>query len=157
MSIKVGLSAPDFMLFDSEKQPQTLSNYKGKNILLLFYPLAFTSVCTAELCNIRDNISNYSNVNAQVFGISVDSVFTLAKFKEEQNFNFPLLSDFNKEVSTAYDVLYEVFPALGMKGVSKRAAFIIDKEGKIAYSEICATPGDQPSFTVINEVLNSLN
>lgn len=157
MSITVGQPAPDFMLFDSEKQPQTLSNYKGKNVLLLFYPLAFTSVCTAELCNIRDNISNYSNVNAQVFGISVDSVFTLAKFKEEQKFNFPLLSDFNKEVSSAYDVLYEVFPALGMKGVSKRAAFIIDKEGNVAYTEICATPGDQPNFTAINQVLIGLN
>ncbi len=156
MSVTVGQKAPDFTLFDTEKQPQTLSSFEGKNVLLLFFPLAFTSVCTTELCNIRDNIATYSNVNAEVFGISVDSVFTLAKFKEEQHLNFSLLSDFNKEASTAYDVIYDTFPSLGMKGVSKRAAFIVDKSGDIAYAEVCATPRDLPNFTAINETLAKL-
>jgi glutaredoxin-dependent peroxiredoxin len=91
-----------------------------------------------------------------VYGISVDSLFTLDKFKKEQNLNFPLLSDFNKEASTAFDVLYETFPAFGMHGVSKRAAFVIDAEGIVQYAEICATPGDLPNFEAIQATLASL-
>jgi len=156
MSILTGTIAPDFTLFDSDKQPVTLSEHKGKNIVLLFFPLAFTGVCTAELCNVRDNIALYNNTNAQVFGISVDSLFTLDKFKKEQNLNFQLLSDFNKEVSASYGVLYETFPAFGMLGVSKRSAFVIDANGEVKYAEVCATPGDLPNFTAIAETLNSL-
>ncbi len=102
MKIEVGQVAPDFTLYDSAKNKVTLSDQRGHNVLLLFFPLAFTSTCTAELCSVRDNISFYNNVNAKVFGISVDSLHTLAKYKAEQNLNFSLLSDFNKEVSTAY-------------------------------------------------------
>ncbi len=157
MSISIGTSAPDFTLFDSDKQSVTLSSLKGKNVVLLFFPLAFTGVCTAELCNIRDNISLYNNTDAIVFGISVDSLFTLDKFKKEQNLNFQLLSDFNKDASKAYDVLYETFPAFGMQGVSKRSAFVIDKEGVIKYAEVTASPADLPSFTAIQETLKSLS
>ena len=116
--IQSGQKAPDFSLFDSEKNKVTLSDLRGQNVLLLFFPLAFTSVCTAELCSVRDNISYYNGVNAKVFGISVDSLHTLAKYKAEQNLNFSLLSDFNKEVSTAYGSIYEMF-GYNMKGVSK--------------------------------------
>ena len=157
MSISIGTQAPDFTLFDSDKQPVTLSSQKGKNIVLLFFPLAFTGVCTAELCNIRDNIAVYNNTDAVVFGISVDSLFTLDKFKKEQNLNFQLLSDFNKDASKAYDTLYETFPAFGMQGVSKRSAFVIDKEGVIKYAEVTATPADLPNFTAIQEILKTLN
>jgi peroxiredoxin len=101
MAISVGQAAPNFTLFDSDKNPVTLSGLKGKNVLLLFFPQAFTSVCTKELCGVRDNISKYQSVNASVFGISVDSVFTLAKFKEEQQFNFPLLSDWPKRMTVS--------------------------------------------------------
>ena len=156
MPILAGQAAPDFTLFNSEKTEVTLSDYKGKNVLLLFYPMAYTSVCTAELCNVRDHIGMYSNINAAVFGISVDSVFTLAKFKEEQGYNFALLSDFNKEVTNAYDVLHENF-AFGMKGVSKRASFVIDKTGVVVYAEVCPTLGDMPNFAAINEVLEKLS
>ena len=156
MSITVGTSAPDFTLFDSDKQSVTLSSLKGKNVVLLFFPLAFTGVCTAELCNVRDNIAVYNHTDAVVFGISVDSLFTLDKFKKEQNLNFQLLSDFNKEASKSYDVLFEIFPAFGMQGVSKRAAFVIDKEGVIKYAETTATPGDLPSFSAIQDILKSL-
>jgi len=155
MPVTIGQAAPTFTLFSSDKKEVSLSDFKGKNVLLLFFPQAFTSVCTAELCNIRDNIGMYSNVNAEVLGISVDSVFTLAKFKELQGYNFTLLSDFNKEVTNAYDVMIETF-AFGMKGVSKRASFVVDKEGNIAYSEVTATPGDMPNFEAINEVLGKL-
>lgn len=157
MSIATGLQAPDFTLFDSDKTAVTLSALKGKNVVLLFFPLAFTGVCTAELCNVRDNIAAYNSTNAVVLGISVDSLFTLDKFKKEQNLNFQLLSDFNKAASTAFDVLYETFPAFGMVGVSKRAAFVIDAEGVVKYSEVCPTPGDLPSFEAIQATLASLN
>ena len=156
MAIVLGQSAPDFSLFDSEKNKVTLSELKGKNLVLLFFPLAFTGVCTKELCSVRDNIAAYNDTNAQVLGISVDSLFVLDKFKQEQNLNFPLLSDFNKEAAKAFDVLYELFPAFEMQGVSKRAAFVVDKEGVIKYAEICATPGDLPDFAAIQSTLQSI-
>jgi peroxiredoxin len=152
MKIEAGQKAPDFSLYDSEKNKVNLSDYKGKNVLLLFFPQAFTSVCTKELCSIRDNIAQYNNVNAQVFGISVDSIFTLAKFKDEQKLNFPLLSDFNKEASQAYGTLYDTF-VFDMKGVSKRSAFVIDEEGIVQYAEILENAGDLPNFEAIEAAL----
>lgn len=153
---KVGQPAPAFSLYDSEKNKINLIDQKGKNVVLLFFPQAFTGVCTAELCNVRDSISHYNQTNARVYGISVDSVFTLAKFKEEQQLNFPLLSDFNKEVSASYDSLIQDF-VLDMKGVSKRAAFVIDKEGIIQYAEILDKVTDLPDFNAIQETLAKLN
>lgn len=153
--IQTGNAAPDFSLFDSDKQKVTLSEQKGSNVVLLFFPQAFTGVCTAELCSVRDNIAAYNNVNAKVFGISVDSVFTLDKFKKEQTYNFPLLSDFNKEVSTLYGSIYDNW-ILDMKGVSKRSAFVIDKDGLVQYAEVLENPGEQPDFVKINEVLASI-
>ena len=145
MKIEVGQTAPDFTLYDSEKNKVTLSELKGQNVLLLFFPLAFTSTCTKELCAVRDNISFYNNVNAKVFGISVDSLHTFAKYKDEQNLNFTLLSDFNKEVSHAYGSLYEIF-GYNMKGVSKRSAFVIDKEGIVHYAEVLENASELPNF-----------
>src|SRR4051812_40806922 len=105
MLIQKGQPAPAFSLYNPEKKLVSLADLKGKNVLLLFFPLAFTSVCTAELCSVRDNIGSYNNVNAIVLGISVDSLYTLGIFKREQHLNFDLLSDFNKEVSAAYGAL----------------------------------------------------
>ena len=156
MSIEIGQKAPEFTLHDSAKNKVSLAEYKGKNVLLVFFPQSFTSVCTAELCSLRDNIAIYNNANAQVFGISVDSVFTLAKFKELQQLNFPLLSDFNKEVSTAYGTIYTDW-ILDMKGVSKRSAFVIDKEGNIRYAEVLEIAGNQPNFKAIQQILAELN
>ncbi len=156
MAIEIGQTAPTFTLYDSNKNKIALADYKGKNVLLLFFPQAFTSVCTIELCNLRDNIAIYNNANAMVFGISVDSVFTLAKFKEEQKLNFPLLSDFNKVASTAYDAIYTDW-IMEMKGVSKRSAFVIDKEGIIRYAEVLETAKDQPNFEAIQQILGTLN
>ncbi|MEN9548534.1 MAG: hypothetical protein RIR12_1125 [Bacteroidota bacterium] len=156
MGIQIGQPAPDFTLFDSDKQKLTLSDQKGSNVLLLFFPQAFTGVCTAELCSVRDNIAAYNNVNAKVFGISVDSVFTLDKFKKEQSYNFALLSDFNKKVSTLYQTIYDNW-IFDMKGVSKRSAFVIDKNGTIQYAEVLENPGEQPNFGKINEVLAAIN
>ncbi len=157
MSIQAGAVAPQFSLFDTDKNKVSLADQKGKNVVVLFFPLAFTGVCTTELCNVRDNIAVYNNTNAVVFGISVDSLFSLGKFRDDQKLNFQLLSDFNKEAASAYGVLYETFPAFEMQGVSKRAAFVIDKEGVVRYAEICPTPGDLPNFEAIQQTLNSLN
>src|SRR5688572_3622168 len=155
MNIEIEQPAPDFTLYDSTKNKITLSDIKGQNVLLLFFPLAFTSTCTAELCFVRDNISFYNDVNAKVFGISVDSLHTLAKYKADQNLNFTLLSDFNKDVSSLYGSLYETF-GYNMKGVSKRSAFVIDKEGIIRYTEILENAGEQPNFKNITLTLESL-
>lgn len=155
MSIQIGQQAPDFTLRDTEKNKVTLGEQRGRNVLLLFYPLAFTSTCTRELCSVRDNLAFYNNANAQVYGISVDSLYANGKFKEEQGLNFPLLSDFNKEVSTAYDTIYETF-SNDMKGVSKRSAFVIDKEGIVRYAEVLEDAGKVPDFEAINACLEGL-
>ncbi len=158
MAITVGSQAPEFSLYDSDKNKVSLSDFQeNKNVLLLFFPLAFTGTCTDELCAIRDDIGRYSNANAQVLGISVDSVFTLAKYKEEQSYNFPLLSDFNKEVSTAYETIYGSFTPMMMRGVGKRSAFIIDKKGIVQYKEVLESAGDLPNFEAINNKLQSLS
>ena len=156
MKIEVGQQAPDFTLYDSEKKQVTLSELKGQSILMLFFPFAFTNTCTKELCSVRDNITWYNDVNAKVLGISVDSLHTLAKYKEEQKLNFTLLSDFNKEISAAYGSLYETF-SHNMKGVSKRSAFVIDKNGIIRYAEILEKAGEIPQFEKIQQCLSKLS
>jgi len=155
MVLQVGQPAPDFTLFNTEKKELTLSEQRGQNVLLLFFPLAFTSVCTAELCSVRDNMKMYEQLNARPFGISVDSLYTLAKYKQQENLNFHLLSDFNKEVSKAYGALYETF-GFGMQGVSKRAAFLIDENGIIRYAEVLENAGLQPNFKAIKEMLTTI-
>jgi len=156
MAITVGQAAPDFSLFDTDKNKVTLSELKGKNVLLLFFPLAFTGVCTKELCSVRDNLAFYNNTNATVLGISIDTPFTLGVFKKEQNLNFQLISDFNKTTATAYDCLYETF-VLDLKGVAKRSAFVIDKEGIVRYAEVLEVAGDLPNFEAIQNCLSNLN
>jgi peroxiredoxin len=155
MKTEIGQAAPDFTLYASDKTKITLSDLKGQNVLLLFFPLAFTSTCTKELCSVRDNISWYNNVNAKVFGISVDALHTLAKFKEDQQLNFTLLSDFNKDVSELYGAIYELF-GYNMKGVSKRSAFVIDKNGIVQYAEVLENAGGLPDFNAINATLERL-
>jgi len=155
MSITLGQQAPNFTLRDTEKNEVSLSQYAGKKVVLVFFPLAFTGVCTTELCSLRDSIATYNQLNAEVIGISVDSLFTLDKFKKEQSLNFTLLSDFNKEVSTAYGCLYENF-VLDMKGVSKRSAFVIDAQGVVQYAEVLESAGDLPNFEAIQACLASL-
>ena len=152
MPLQLQQPAPNFTLYNTDKQSVTLSNYLGKKVLLLFFPQSFTGVCTAELCSIRDNIAKYNTANAVVFAISVDSIFTLGKFKEEQALNFDLLSDFNKTTATAYDCIYTDW-ILDMKGVAKRSAFVIDEAGLISYAEVLESAGDLPNFEKINEIL----
>ena len=156
MAIQKGQIAPDFSLFNTEKNKVNLADYKGKNLVILFFPLAFTGVCTTELCSVRDSLNVYTSLNADVVGISVDSLFSLGKFKEEQQYNFPLLSDFNKETSQAYGAFYDEF-VLDMKGVARRAAFVVDKDGVVQYAEVLESAGDLPNFDAIKETLSGLN
>ncbi|MBK8701262.1 MAG: redoxin domain-containing protein [Saprospiraceae bacterium] len=155
MALKIGDQAPDFKLVNTERKEITLSTYRGKNVLILFFPFAFTRVCTAEMCSLRDNKKVYDDLDAVILSISVDSPHALAKYKETEAYNFEFLSDFNKEVSYTYDVLYRQFH-LGLQGVSKRAAFVVDKGGKIRYTEILENAGELPNFAAINELLQSL-
>lgn len=155
MAIKVGDKAPDFTLNSENLVEISLSGLQGKPVVLLFFPLAFTGVCTAELCSMRDDISTYNKLDAQILAISVDSPFSLKEFKAQQNFNFPLLSDFNREVAAQYGALYEMF-VKGLKGVAKRAAFVIDKEGIIRYAEVLESAADLPNFDAVKETLASL-
>lgn len=152
MAISIGQTAPDFTLYDTDRQPVTLRQQRGSKVVLLFFPLAFTSVCTAELCSMRDDIARYNDANAKVFGISVDSNATLKKFKEEQGLNFTLLSDFNKEASTAFGALYDTFGGW-MKGVSKRAAFVLDENGVVVHAEVLENAGDLPDFEKIRSAV----
>ena len=154
MSLQVGDKAPDFKLFSSALKEVSLSEYKGKKLVVHFFPMAFTGTCTTQLCTMRDDFGYYEGMNAAVVGVSVDSPFTLAKFKEDQSYQFPLLSDFNKEVSQAYGAFYDEF-AFNLKGVSKRAAFVINEEGIITYAEILESAGDLPDFEAIKQALIS--
>ncbi len=152
MSLQPGQPAPQFTLVSSAKQKVSLSDFKGKKVVLQFFPMAFTGTCTTQLCTMRDNFSYYEGSNAVILGVSVDSPFTLAKYKEEYNYQFELLSDFNKEVSIAYDCIYKEF-VLGLKGVSKRAAFVIDEDQNIIYAEVLEVATDLPDFAAIAEAI----
>lgn len=154
MALTIGQKAPDFKLFSSELKETSLSDYSGKKVVLHFFPMAFTGVCTTQLCTMRDTFGYYSDMGAEVLAISVDSPFTLAKFKEDNNFQFPLLSDFNKEVSQAYGAYYDEF-VFQLKGVAKRAAFVLDEKQNILYAEVLESAGDFPDFDAIRKALNA--
>jgi len=154
MALQVGDKAPDFKLFNSELKEVNLSDYKGRKLVIHFFPMAFTSTCTEQLCTMRDTFGYYSGMNADVVGISVDSPFTLAKFKEEQFYQFPLLSDFNKEASQSYQAFYDEF-VFNLKGVSKRAAFVINEEGNISYAEVLENAGDLPDYDAIKQAVSA--
>lgn len=152
--LKVGQKAPDFSLVGTDLKPITLKNYAGKNLILHFFPLAFTSICTTQMCTANDDENDYSSLNAEVVGVSVDSPFVLQKFSAENNLKFPLGSDFNRSVSKAYHVLFED-DFMGMTHFSKRSAFVIDGEGVIQYAEV--TDGKTlPSFDNIKNTLKKL-
>ena len=158
MPINVGDKAPDFTLLNQDAQKISLNNYKGKKVVLLFFPLANTGVCTKEMCTFRDELKAYEDLDAQVLGISVDSPFTLKLWQEKNNYNFPLLSDFNKEVAASYGALYDIFAPgkLDFKGVAKRSAFVIDKDGVVKYAEVLDDAGDEPSYENIKKTLEEI-
>jgi glutaredoxin-dependent peroxiredoxin len=155
MSVQVGQKAPDFTLKTSKMEDFKLSDLQGKkNVVLLFVPLAFTSVCTKEFCSVRDSVSSLQNDKTQVVGISVDSPFALDAWAAKEGYNFPLLSDFNKAVSSSYGALYDNL--LGFNGVSKRSAFVIDKSGTVRYAWVSEDARNMPEFDPIRSCLQQL-
>lgn len=156
MAITVGEKAPDFTLVDTEKKMHRLSDYRGKNVVLLFFPAAFTGVCTKEMCQTRDELFFYNGIDAVVFGVSVDLPFALGKFKELNQINFPLLSDFNKEAISSFGIMYGTW-VLGLKGVAKRSAFVVDKTGVVRFAQVLEEAGDFPDLEGVKKCLTELN
>jgi len=154
MKIQKGARAPQLELLNTDLEKVKIPAENSATVIF-FFPMAFTSVCTTELCSVRDNLKLYEDLNAQVYGISVDSPFTLKEFRNSQKLNFPLLSDFNKSAATAYDALYQEF-VHGLKGVAKRSAFVIDNQGVVQYAEVLEDAGSLPDFEAIQSVVKGL-
>jgi peroxiredoxin len=154
MSLDVGTKAPDFTLTNQDREPVTLREQKGRPVVLAFFPAAFSSVCTKELCTFRDSLAELNKAEAQVFGISVDTFFTLKAFQDSQKLTFPLLSDFNKEAIRAYGVFNE--DMVGLKGIAKRAVFVIDKDGIVRHREVLEDARCEPDYGKVLSVVSSL-
>ena len=154
MPADVGSTAPDFTLMNQDREPVTLSQQKGKPVVLAFFPAAFSSVCQKELCTFRDSMAELGKAKAQVYGISVDTFFALKAFSDQQKFNFPLLSDFNKQVIRDYGVFNE--DMIGLKGISKRAVFVIDKGGVVRHKEVLEDARNEPNYQKVYDSLASL-
>lgn len=159
MALPVGTKAPQFTLkrktADGINDVSLSDNLGKKNTVLLFFPLAFTGVCTEEMCSVSQGIQAYADLNAEVYAISVDSPFAQEAWAEKEKISIPVLSDLNKETAKDYDVLLP--DLIGLGSVSARAAFVIDKEGVIQYSEQTPTPKDLPSFDAIKDALGKLS
>jgi peroxiredoxin len=153
MAVQVGSKAAEFTLFDTEKQSRSLSEFHGKNVVLAFYPGAFTGVCTKEMCSLRDAMAKLNEFNAQVVGISVDAPFATKVFATQNNLQFPLLSDYTREVVRQYCGVHEDFAGLKGYTVSKRAVFIVDGNGIVKYVWISENPGVEPDYDAISKAL----
>jgi len=155
MSVDVGSKAPDFTLMNQDRQPVTLSGQHGHTVVLAFFPAAFSSVCTKELCTFRDDLGRLNDANAQVYGISVDTFFALKAFQTDQQLTFSLLSDFNKQVIRDYGVFNE--DMIGLKGIAKRAVFVIDKDGIVRYREILEDARNEPDYQKLLAAVSQLS
>ena len=154
MSAAVGSTAPDFTLTDQDRQPVALSAHRGRPVVLAFFPAAFSSVCAKEMCTFRDSLAGLNQAKAQVYGISVDTFFTLKAFHDAQKLTFPLLSDFNKQVIRDYGVFNE--DMIGLKGIAKRAVFVLDNEGVVRHREVLEDARHEPDYDKVFKVLAAL-
>lgn len=155
MSVTVGSKAPDFTLPNQDREPVTLSaELKKGPVVLAFVPAAFTSVCEKEFCTFRDSVAQLAAAKAQVLGVSVDTPFALKAWSEQQRFGFPLLSDFNKDVIASYDVVNP--DMIGLKGIAKRAVFVIDPEGTVRHREVLEDARNEPDYSKVNQALAAL-
>ncbi len=152
--VEVNTKAPDFKLIDSNLKHKTLADYKGHKTVLAFFPGAFTSVCTKELCTFRDSMVKFNKFNAKVVGISVDQPFSLAQFAKENLLTFDLLSDATREVSKKYDSLHQDFVNVPGLTASKRSVFILDKDGVVRYKWVSENPGVEPNYSEIEKELS---
>lgn len=155
MSVSVGAVAPDFTLVDQDRRPVSLRDARGRPVVLLFFPGAFSATCTAELCRIRDNMGALNRADAQVYGISVDTFFALKAFQAHERLAFPLLSDFNKDVIRLYGVFNE--DMIGLKGIAKRAVFVLDRNGVVRYREVLEDARNEPDYDRVLEAVAALS
>ena len=156
MAVEVGQKAPEFTLHDADREQRSLSEFQGKNVVLAFYPGAFTGVCTTEMCNFRDRMSDFNSLNAQVLGISVDGAFSQKVFSDQNNLNFPLLSDFARQVVNQYDVALPNFAGMDGYVAAQRAVFVVDKEGVVRYRWIAPDPGVEPDYDEVKQAVEGL-
>lgn len=157
MPLKVGDKAPDFTLYDADKKPRSLQEFAGKKTVLVFFPGAFTGVCTKEMCAFRDSMSNLNSLNAQVVGVSVDAPFSNKAFATQNNLQFPLLSDFSRSTLKAYDIVHNDFSGLMGYAAAKRSVFVLDKEGIIRYIWVSDIPAVEPNYEEIPKALSAIN
>lgn len=156
MAITVGQAAPDFTLHETPQQQRSLSDYRGKKVVIAFFPGAFTGVCTTEMCALRDRIDQFSDMNAEIIGITVDPPFAQAAWKAANEVHYTFLSDYNREVVNAYDV---ALPGLaGMQGyvAAKRAVTIVDAEGIVRYHWVADSPGVEPNYADLRDAVAAL-
>src|SRR5436305_3910636 len=151
MAIKVGTHAPHITLHDSDRKPVNFPEH-GQVTVLAFFPAAFTGVCTKEVCSLRDAIADYKSLDATVYGISVDSPFSLAEFKKQQNLPYALLSDHKHEAITAYDVIYENLANIGYVA-ARRSVFVVDQHGNVSWSWISDKPTDEPAYEDVKKAV----
>jgi peroxiredoxin len=150
MAVSVGSRAPDFTLLNQDREAVTLRDeLKKGNVVLAFFPGAFSGTCSSEMCTLRDTMDEFRSVNASVLGISTDTFFALKAWHEQQHPGFPLLSDYNKEVINAYGVVNP--DMIGLKNIAKRAVFVIDRSGLVRYCEILDDARNEPDYAKLNE------
>ena len=156
MALEVGQQAPEFTLYDTDRKERSLSEFKGQNVVLAFFPGAFTGMCTTEMCTFRDRMEQFNSLNAQVLGISVDGAMSQKAFSDQNNLNFPLLSDFQRKVVSQYDVELPNFA--GMEGyvAAQRAVFVLDKGGVVRYKWVGPTPGVEPDYDEVKDAVSKL-
>jgi len=155
MTVSVGTPAPDFTLFSGPGETVTLSELRGKKVVLAFFPAAFTGVCKKELCTFQDSLAQLNDVNATVLGISVDNLFSNQAFKNQNGIEFPILSDFAREATLGYGVGLENF--VGMPGytVAQRAVFVVDTNGNVSYAWVAPNPGVEPDYDEVQKAVIS--
>jgi peroxiredoxin len=154
MAVELGSRAPEFTLSNQDREPVTLSSLHGRPVVLAFFPAAFSSVCTTELCTFRDQLARLNRAQAQVFGISVDTFFALKAFQKEQGLTFPLLSDFNKQAIRDYGVFNE--DMIGLKGIAKRAVFVLDRDGIVRHRQVLDDARNEPDYEKVFATVESL-
>jgi peroxiredoxin len=157
VDIVVGQKAPDFTLPDTDRKPRKLSEFLGKKLVLAFFPGAFTSVCTKEMCTFRDSIARLSELKAQVVGVSVNDPFSNKGFAERNLLSFPLLSDYNREVVRLYGIELKNFAGLKGYSVAQRSVFILDKDGIVRYRWVSDDPGKEPNYKEIESALAKIS
>lgn len=155
MAVSTGQTAPDATLFMTPKETARISDFRGRPVVLLFFPLAFSGVCTEEMCSMAEDYSAYASLGAEVIGISVDSPYTNQKFAEACNATFPIASDFNREATRAFGVLRPTL-GIGLENVSERAAFVLAGNGEVVYSWVGENPGVMPDFNDIRAAVEKL-